>query len=164
MKRAIVSLLLLGAMSGFAVYGQGPSSKPNLSGTWVFDAQKSSLKVTAPSSMTLQIEQKDPQVRFARTQVYGDQSFNWKLDIVADGEKEVVQKMPAYTSNSRAHWDGDSLVLDQKITAPDGTTVNDQVTYTLADNGNALQGVEHQSTVGAKGSVTNTWVYDKKGQ
>jgi hypothetical protein len=114
--------------------------------------------------MTMQIDQNDPQVRFARTQMYGDQSFDWKLDIVADGKSEVVQKSPAYTANSRVFWQGNSLVLEQKITAPDGTTMNDLVTYSLADDGKTLQGVERQATVGAKGNTTNTWVYDKKGQ
>jgi hypothetical protein len=161
MKLAIVSLLLLGTVSA---NGQSPPSKPNFSGTWVFDAQKSSLKVPAPSSMTMQIDQNDPQVRFARTQMYGDQSFDWKLDIVADGKSEVVQKSPAYTANSRVFWQGNSLVLEQKITAPDGTTMNDLVTYSLADDGKTLQGVERQATVGAKGNTTNKWVYDKKGQ
>ncbi len=164
MKRALVSLLLLGAVSAFAAYGQAAPSKPNFSGTWVFDAQKSSLTIPAPSSMTMQIDQNDPQVRFARTQVYGSQSFSWKLDIVADGKKEVVQKSPAYTANSRVFWQGNSLILDQKMIAPDGTTVTDLVTYSLADDGKTLQGVEQQATVGAKGSTTNKWVYDRKGQ
>lgn len=164
MKPAIVLLVLMGVLSGLAVYGQAPESKPNFSGTWIFDAQKSSLEVPAPSTMTMQIDQSDPQVRFSRTQVYGNQSFDWKLDILADGQKEVVQKSPRYTANSRLYWQGNSLVLDQKITAPDGTTMNDLVTYSLADDGKTLQGVERQATVGAKGSTTNKWVYDKKAQ
>jgi hypothetical protein len=164
MRRAIVLLLLIGAMSIPAVYGQGPQSKPNFSGTWIFDAQKSILKVPAPSSMTLQIDQNDPQVGFARTQVYGDQSFDWKLQTIADGQKEVVENSPRYTTNSRVYWEGNSLVIDQKITASDGTTVTDLVTYSLADDGKTLQAVERQVTVGAKGSTTNKWVYDKKAQ
>ena len=163
MKRAPLALLVFGAMSSLA-FGQSPQSKPNLSGIWVFSPQKSTLKVPAPTSMTLQIEQNDPQITFARNQVYGDQSFDWKLDIVADGQKEVVQNSSAYTTNNRAYWQGNSLILDQKIAAPDGTKVNDLVTYSLADDGRTLQALEHETTVGAKGSVTNKWVYDKKAQ
>ena len=114
--------------------------------------------------MTMHIDQNDPQVRFARTQVYGDQSFDWKLDIVADGKKEVVQKLPSYTANSRAYWEGSSLIVDQKMTAPDGTTVTDLVTFSLVDDGKTLEGVERQATAGAKGSTTNKWVYQKKAQ
>lgn len=161
MRRAIVPLLLLGAM--FA-YGQGPQSRPNLSGTWIFDAQKSSLKVPPPSSMTLQIDQKDPQIGITRTQVYDNQTFDWKLDTITDGDNEVVQNSPRFTTNSRVYWQGSSLVIDQKIKAPDGTTVTDLVTYSLADDGKTLQAVEHQATVGAKGSVTNKWVYEKKAE
>jgi hypothetical protein len=164
MKPAIVSLLLLGALAGFAAYGQTPESKPNFSGTWIFDAQKSSLKVPAPSTITMQIDQNDPQVRFARTLVYGDQSFDWKLDVLADGKKEVTQNSTLYTTKSRVYWQGDSLVIDQKIIASDGTTATDLVTYSLVDDGKTLQGVERQVTAGAKGSTTNKWIYNKKVQ
>jgi hypothetical protein len=161
MKRTLVLLLLLRALGA---YGQTPASKPNFSGTWTFDVQKSSLKVSAPSSMTLQIDQNDPQIRLSRTQVYGSQTFDWKLETVADGQKEVVQNSPSYTTKSRVYWQGNSLVVDEKITAADGTTVNDLVTYTLGDDAKTLEGVERQTTVGAKGGATNKWVYDKKSQ
>ncbi len=164
MKRVIGSLLLLGAMSGIA-YGQAPQSKPNFSGTWVFNPQKSALKMTAPSSLTLEITQGDPQLVFARTQVYGDQTFNWKLEIVPDGQKEVVETSTDYTTSSRARWEGNSLVLDQKITATDGTKVNDLVTYSLGPDGNTLLALEQQTIVGAKrGTTSNKWVYEKKSQ
>src|SRR5664279_2499342 len=111
MKRTSHSLLLIACLS-LAAHGQTSQSKPNLSGTWVFNAQKSALKTTAPTSMTLKIDQNDPEVKLARVQVYGDQKFPWDLDIVADGQKEIVQTSPLYTANIRMYWDGSSLVLD----------------------------------------------------
>lgn len=163
MIRTVVLLLSLAA--AFPASGQSPApAKPNLTGTWVFDAQKSALKVPPPTSMTLQITQNDPQISFARTQVYGDQSFNWKLDADTGGQKEVEEKQPGYTTASRVYWQGNALIIDQKITASDGTKINDTVTYTLEDGFNTLQAVERQTTVGGKGSTTNKWVYDKKAQ
>jgi hypothetical protein len=159
--RLVVFLLLLLAVP---VGSQAQKAKPNLSGTWIFSVQKSSLQMPAPTSMTLQIAQNDPQINFSRSQVYGDRTFHWKLEAVTDGQKEVVQKLPEYTANVRVYWEGDSLVLDQKITAPDGTQANDMVTYSLADNGNTLQAVERQTTVGGKGGTTNKWVYEKRSQ
>ncbi|HUI82854.1 MAG TPA: hypothetical protein VL240_01455 [Candidatus Binatia bacterium] len=159
MKVTPLLLLLVGSL---VAYGQAPPSRPNLSGTWVLDVQKSTLKIPPPSSMTLQIDHSDPQVRFTRTQTYNNQTFDWKLETVAGGEKEVVQKSPFYTTASRVYWQGDSLVIDQKITASDGTTVTDMVTYSLAADGKTLQAVERQATVGGKGSTTNKWVYDKR--
>lgn len=141
---------------------QPPQSKPNFTGKWIFDAQKSSLKIPAPTSMTLQIEHSDPQIRFARTQVYGDQSFKWDLEAVADGQKEVVQDTPQYTAKVRVFWEGSSLVLDQQITAPDGTKEADVVTYSLVGDGRSLQAVEQQTFVGGKGTVTNKWLYDRQ--
>jgi hypothetical protein len=159
-RASFVSFLLL--MTGIAACGQAPQSKPNLSGTWVFDSQKSALKVTGPSAMTLQIEQSDPKISFLRTQTYGDQSFTWKLEANSDGQKEVVDTSGGMTTNSRVYWQGNALVVDQKITASDGTKVDEMVTYTLDDNFNTLQAVERQTAVGGKGATVNKWVYDKK--
>lgn len=114
--------------------------------------------------MTLQINQKDPEISFVRQQVYGDQSFDWKLNAVADGQKDVVQQGPGYTTNSRVYWQGNAMVIDSQITASDGTKVSDLVTYSLVDGGKTLEAVERQTTVGGKGSATNKWVYEKKAQ
>jgi hypothetical protein len=162
MKGLLVVLLLLPLALPAAAQAQ--KAKPNLSGTWIFSPEKSSLKMPPPTSMTLQIAQNDPQINFSRSQVYGDRSFDWKLEAVADGQKEVVQKSPDYTVNIRVYWAGESLVLDQKITAADGTQANDMVTYSLANNGNTLEAVERQTTIGSKGSTTNKWVYEKRAQ
>lgn len=163
MKKSPAVLLVVLLALAASVESQ-TAAKPNLSGTWVFNAQKSSLKVPAPASMTLKIVQNDPQVQLARTQVYGDQSFKWDLDIVTDGQKEVVQNSPAYTANVRAYWQGSALIVDQKITAPDGTKATDQITYSLSGDGSMLEAVEHEATIGAKGSTTNKWVYQKQAQ
>jgi hypothetical protein len=163
MKNSLVRFLIVLLALAAAVEAQN-APKPNLSGTWVFNPQKSALKVPPPSSIMLTIVQNDPQVQLARTQVYGDQSFKWDLDIVADGQKEVVQNSPAYTANVRAYWQGNALIVDQKITAPDGTKATDQISYSLSGDGRMLEAVEHEVTVGAKGGTTNKWVYEKQGQ
>jgi hypothetical protein len=162
MKVPLVVFLLLPLALPMA--SQAQTAKPNLTGTWIFSAQKSSLKMPAPTSMTLQIAQNDPQISFSRSQMYGDQTFDWKLEALTDGQKEVVQQLPAYTANIRVYWEGSALVLDQKITAPDGTKANDMVTYSLIDNGSTLEAVERQTFVGGKGSTTNKWVYEKRSQ
>jgi hypothetical protein len=160
MTRPITCFLLL--LAGTAALGQA-TVKPNLSGTWVFDSQKSALKVPGPATMTLQIDQKDPHFTFARTEKYGDQSFNWKLEADADSPKEVVETSPnGMTTSSKVYWQGNALILDQKLTATDGTKVNEVVTYTLEDNFTTLQAVERLTAVGGKGATVNKWVYVKK--
>lgn len=160
MTRSLTPIVLL--LAGIAAYGQATQSKPNLTGTWIFDSQKSALKMTGPATMTLQIDQNDPNIAFARTQTYGDQNYSWKLDAIADGQKETVDTSNGMTTNSKVYWQGNALVLDQKITASDGTKVDDVVTYSLENGGNTLLAVERQTVVGGKGSTTNKWVYEKK--
>src|ERR1700733_5462913 len=103
-RASFVSFLLF--VAGIAAFGQAPQSRPNLSGTWVFDSQKSALKVPGPSTMTLQIDQSDPNISFSRIQTYGDQSFTWKLEAISDGQKEVVDTSGGLTTNSRVYWQG----------------------------------------------------------
>jgi hypothetical protein len=160
MKCSIVLLPLLMSVS-ILVHGQ-QSAKPNLSGTWVFDAQKSLLQDPPPTSMTFQIDQHDPHVRLSRTQVYGGKSDTWTLDTVTDGQKEVVQHLALYTTHTRMYWDGDALVLDEKITASDGSKATNTVKYSLADDGKTLLGIE--TAVTPVGKATNKWVYEKQAQ
>ncbi len=164
MKRVQRLIFLLAVGCGVSVFAQAPQSKPDFSGTWIFSVQKSSLKVPPPTSMTLHIKQKDPEIGFVRKQVYGDRSFDWKLDAITDSQKEVVQHSPGYTTASRVYWQGNALVVDSTITATDGTKISDLVTYTLEDGGKALEGVERQTTVGGTGTATNSWVYEKKAE
>jgi hypothetical protein len=164
MKVPKVSLLMLLAVSWLTLAAQQAAPKPNLTGKWVFSAQQSRLKVPPPTSMLLEVTHNDPQIRFARTQFYGDQKFSWDLDTVTDGQKEIVQNTPTYTANVRVYWEGSSLVLDQQITASDGTKAKDVVTYSLVEDGKALQAVERETVDGTKGSMTNTWVYERQAQ
>lgn len=155
-----VSLPLLLLMSILG-YGQ-QSAKPNLSGTWIFNAQKSTLQDPPPSSMTFKIEQNGPHLHLSRTQVYGGKSNTWTLDAVTDGQKEVVQHSELYTSHIKMYWDGDTLVLDEKIVAGDGSKATNMVKYNLASDGKTLLAVEDEET--PVGKATNKWVYDKQGQ
>jgi hypothetical protein len=162
MNRLIVFLLLVTA--GTAAYAQAEQPKSNFSGTWVFDAHKSKLTVPAPSAMTLQIKQDNDQFNFDRSQTYGEQSFNWKLDATVGSAQPIEDKAPGYTTASKLYWDNSVLVLEQTITAADGTKVNDLVKYSMMDNGNTLKAIEMQTTTGGKGANSNTWVYERKAQ
>ena len=56
-----------------------------------------------------------------------------------------MQNSSLYTANIKMYWQGNSLVLDQKITTSDGSKATDVVTYSLSPDGNTLQAVEHQA-------------------
>jgi hypothetical protein len=162
--KVLAPLLLLFCIATTFAQQPTPEAKPDFSGTWVFNAHKSKLKMPAPENLTLRIEQKNAHVQLVRTQTYGGQKFDWTLDGAIDGKQEVVQKNPQYTANIRVYWQGDALILDQKITATDGTVATDIVTYSLESDGRTLLGMERQETVGSSGGATNKWVYERQAQ
>jgi hypothetical protein len=159
MKRFFVSLPLLLSMTMLA---PGQDSKPDFSGKWIFNVQKSALQIPAPSSMTLQIDQHDPHVHLIRVQVYGDTSDTWTLDAATDDQREIVQQSPLYVSRSRLYWYGNSLILDEKIVAGDGSKATNIVKYSLDTDGKTLVALETEKTKVSR--TTNKWVYDKQTQ
>ena len=161
MKRFIVSVLPLLVFVSVLARGQQPS-KPDLSGTWVFNLQKSTLQDPPPSSMTLKIEYHEPHIHLSRTQVYGGKSIPWTLEATIGDPKDVVQHSSLYTSRIRVNWEGDSLVVNEKISASDGAKASSLVTYSLAADGKTLQAVERDET--PAGNATNKWVYEKQAQ
>jgi hypothetical protein len=136
-----------------------PASKPNFSGTWLFNPRKSTLQDPPPSKLTLQIEQRGSLVKMSRIQAYGDKIFNSTINATTDGQKEVVQTFAMYSSRARVYWEGDSLVVDEKITANDGSKATNLVKYSLSGAGTELLAVEDEET--PNGKITNNWRYDK---
>ena len=161
MKRFIVSALPMLVLMSVLAHGQ-QSPKPDFSGTWVFNLQKSTLQDPPPSSMTLKIEYHEPRIHLSRTQVYGGKNIPWTLEATVGDPKDVVQHSSLYTSRIKAYWEGDSLVVNEKITASDGAKATSLVKYTLADDGKTLQAEERDET--PAGNATNKWVYEKRAQ
>lgn len=161
MRQLTIVLLLLAT----GVVAQTPAGgSANFTGTWVFDAHRSKLTVPAPSAMTLVLKQDNNQIDFDRTQTYGDQSFPWKLNATIGSQAPVQAKGPGYTTATKVFWQENVLVVDQAITSDDGTKLNDVAKYTILDNGNTLQAIEMQTTVGGKGANSNKWIYTRKAE
>jgi hypothetical protein len=80
-------------------------------------------------------------------------------DLATDGtETEKVE--PPITTRSRLEWDGDVLVLRERLTAPQGEATN-TVRYRLLDGGRTLEA--HESFRGPKLQYDNTWVFERRG-
>ena len=132
-------------------------TKPDFSGTWKFNSEKSRLEMTAPTKSIFVIEHRDPSFRFTRTHTWGEQSDMLTFEFTTDG-KEHYQRDGEMETWSRLTWMGEELVLDMKVVygGEQGTNV---VHYRLADGGKTFIAAEwyHLSS----SQHHNLWVFDR---
>ena len=138
------------------------AAKPNFSGTWILDLPSSKLEYKdAPVASTFNIQHHEPNFHLQRTHVYKDgQHDTWGIDLITDGKHEVVRKDGDNREVTRMYWDGDTLVLDEKATAPDGSSGTNLVRYSLSQDGKTMTALEHEEYPGGK--LTNRWVFKRK--
>ena len=156
--RRLGSLLLVAVATCF---GQS-DGRPNFSGTWVLNLRASKLELKdAPTASTFNIRHTEPNFHLKRTHVYADgKRDTWRIDLISDGKHKVVRKDGPNRDVTRMYWDRDVLVLDEKVTAPDGSFGTNVVRYSLSNNGNTMTALEHEEYPG--GQLTNQWVFDRQ--
>lgn len=134
--------------------------KPDFSGVWVVNPQKSQLAAWARfDSTTITIDHKEPKFRFHRLSVKAGKGDETTYELTTDGA-EKVEKDGGRTSRSRLFWDGDTLVFEDTISLPDGRQATDVVRYTLKEGGKSF--VAEEKFRGPVVKYDNLWVADKK--
>ena len=142
-NRTIVALSFLTlAVVGYAATGTTvpatAGGRPDLSGAWTLDLGKCRLQFPPKlDSGTIVIEHKDPAFRFGRTFVEGGKEDSISFELTTDGREKVV-KGPDRTTTSRMYWDGETLVLDERIVLANGRAATNIVRYSLRDGGRTL--------------------------
>src|SRR6185436_8519115 len=126
---ALASALIAQQASGQAV--------PNLSGTWVMQADKSSFgQMPAPSGRTDVITHQEPKLTVKRTVVSGGVEQGSDLVFAVDG-KPWKNMVGANEITSTLKWEGQTLVMVSTLTSPQGEiTITDR--YTLSEDGKTL--------------------------
>ena len=135
----------------------GDGTKPDFSGTWIFNPAKSGLEKRAPTKSVFVIEHQDPKFKLTRTHTYGEKSNTLSFEVTADG-KEHYRKDGDFETWTRLTWLGDELVLDQKMAyrGEQGTNV---VHYRLANGGETFIAVEWYHMPSRQHH--NYWVFDR---
>ena len=152
-----LATLLLVALAALA----SPPPKPNYSGTWVLNVQKSDFgPIPPPKSRTDEITQKDTRLTLVRKQVNPDGAATTvKVDcVIGGGACAVVYAQPGQLT-AKAAWDGDALAIDSVLTG-NGVSLNVRDVYTLSAAGKVLTIKRHIST--PQGDLDATFVLDKK--
>ena len=160
---AILFLFALGAAllpAAGARPQSGPAGKPDLSGTWLLNLKTCQLQFPPKlDSGTITIGHKDPAFRFSRTFVTGGKEESVSYELTTDGREKVV-KEPDRTTTSRLSWDGDVLVLDERIVLANGRAATNTVRYSLHEGGRML--IAEEKFRGPFHKHDNLWVADRK--
>jgi hypothetical protein len=135
----------------------GEGIKPDFSGTWRFNPEKSRLEMTTPTESIVMIEHQEPRFKLTRTHTWGERSDTLTFEYTTNG-KEYYRKDGEYESWARMTWLEDELVLDMKMSyrGEEGTNV---VHYRLADGGQTLIAAEWYHM--ASKIHHNLWVFNR---
>jgi hypothetical protein len=132
--------------------------KPDFSGVWKFNPEKSKLQIPPPSSSTFRVDHREPEFHLSRTHVYDGKPDIWGIDLTTDG-KEVIQQEGEQTLRARLYWEGNQLVFDSKIVFKDREASN-IVRYQLSEEGETF--TAYESFRGPRHKYDNVWVFDKE--
>jgi hypothetical protein len=150
-----ISLLVVSAIGAAATNQE----RPDFSGTWVFNPEKSRLEVKVkPESGTFTIDHKEPEFRFSRVFVIGGKPDEHSYALRTDG-KEDIRTEGGRTTHSRLYWDGEALVFNVRYVLTDGREATNVVRYSLRDNGSTF--VAEEKFRGPVLKYDNLWVADR---
>lgn len=133
--------------------------RPDLSGRWSFNPQKSTLQITAPDSTEILIEHREPEFTLTRTHIIGGRQDIFSLALTTDG-KEVTVRQDDLEIRAHASWEGDTLVFSSFVSRT-GITGKNVVRYSLGVSPDTL--IADECFRSAALNYDNTWVMEKIG-
>ncbi len=155
MKKITTFVLLVAALASLAV----AADKPNFSGDWKIDNDKSNFgPMPPPSSLTRKIKHDDPAVAVdeASSGAQGDMNRSVKYDTSG---KETTNDFMGTQTKSTAAWDGAKLVITTKADFG-GAEVKLIDTWSLSTDGKVWTDVLHIAS--PQGEFDITYVLNKQ--
>lgn len=133
----IFSLVTLTAMALAMPAGLVAQDKPNFSGTWVLQTDKSDYgMMPPPMSRTDIIDHQEPKITIKRTATTAEGENKLDLVYAVDGKPWKNQAGPQEVS-STLHWEGQELVVVSEVDTPQGlATLTDR--WSLSADGKTL--------------------------
>lgn len=129
-----------------ALTAQRVAKKPNFSGEWRMDAQKSDFgKFPAPTTILRTIAQKDPDLIVDTTQRAANGEQTAHVVYRTDGA-ETKNQFNTGEGLSHAFWDGNDLVIRTTMTNSKGFDVVMEERWSLSPDGQTLTTLSHIET------------------
>ena len=142
-----------------------PAAKPNLSGTWKLNLEKSDFgDMHGPVSETDTLTQAGDDLKIGVASETDQGKLNYEYSFKTDGTDTIIPDgtMPADSPlkilSSKGEWQGGLLVVTQKITFGE-YSLTTKATYTLSPDGKTLTKALHVET--DNGAIDFRSVYEK---
>ena len=154
MKKLMSTLFVIAAAAQMAL----AADKPDFSGSWKMDADKSTFgPMPPPTAMSRKIDHKDPAISVEESRS-GAQDMTMTMKYSTDG-KETTNSLMGNDVKSKAVWEGKTLVITSAANFG-GSDVKLVDKWTLADDGKTLTDV--QAISAPQGDFELTWVLVKQ--
>jgi hypothetical protein len=152
-KLLVMAVVVLTLCLGLA------QAKANFTGDWKANAAKSDFgPMPPPEKFDQKITHNDPELKVATTIAGEFGEFTLDFTYKTDG-KECVNTSPMGETKSVLTWDGDTLVIESKMSGDNGEmTMSDR--WTLSEDGKTLTMKRHFS--GGMGEGDQTMVMEKQ--
>lgn len=135
MKRLSLFLMVLAVL--FAATSATAFAKPNFTGEWKLDADKSNFgPMPPPDKFNLSVKHTDPELEITTDQVDMQGENKSTAKYKTDGS-ESVNQMRGMDVKSKASWDGDKLKIAAKLDVG-GTEITLDQTWILSEDGKTL--------------------------
>lgn len=132
--------------------------KPDFTGTWRFNAAKSTLQIPAPDGTLFIIDHREPLLHISRTHTVGEKRDTFSLDLTTDGQEVSVSRDDVQL-DARAYWDDDTLVFDTRLVRA-GEEATNAVRYTLSTD--RLSFVAEERFRSASLNYDNVWIMQRE--
>jgi len=138
----------------------GDDPKPDFSGTWRFNPEKSRLEITVPkqSDLIFVIEHENSRFKMTRVLTQGEKTDTLSWEVAIDG-KEHHRMDGEFESWGRMTWMGEELVLESRL-ARRGERGTNVAHYRLADGGKTFVAAEWNHMPSSQHH--NLWVFDRE--
>ena len=155
-RRSVLAML---ALAGLAATLASAADKPNFTGSWKMNSEKSDFgPVPPPEKMERTIKHEDPKLNVNSMSV-GPQGENKTEANYTTDAKDSVNKMNGMEVKSVAAWDGSNLTIKYKREAQ-GMEISFVENWTLSADGKVLTVVNNLST--PQGDFVLKMVMDKQ--
>jgi hypothetical protein len=142
----------------FLMAAAGAQTRPDFSGTWKQNMEKSPTKSSWLKSYVNKIELQDTSLKVIVTMV-GDRGENTYTRSYAVGKEEKSQDREGDQFTTNVKWEGNALVFETVEKEHDAILTSKEV-WTLSDDGKTLTKTIHRS--GPKGESDQKYVLEKQ--